>query len=66
MNLYFVRGSGTDARLITPRLTGTLLPGITRDSLLTLAFDLGHTRRGVTDLVGGLAPGLRGRLHRIH
>jgi branched-chain amino acid aminotransferase len=42
MNLYFVYGSGEDARIVTPRLTGTLLPGITRDSLLTLANDLGY------------------------
>lgn len=41
MNLMFVFGSGDDARILTPRLTGTLLPGITRDSLLTVAADLG-------------------------
>jgi len=41
MNLFFVRGTGENARLATPPLTGTLLPGITRDSLLTLAPDLG-------------------------
>jgi branched-chain amino acid aminotransferase len=43
MNLYFVFGSGSSARLFTPELTGTLLPGITRDSLLTLAGDHGLT-----------------------
>ncbi|MEU9884862.1 branched-chain amino acid aminotransferase [Sphaerisporangium sp. NPDC051011] len=37
MNLFFVFGD----RLVTPDLTGTLLPGITRDSLLTMAADLG-------------------------
>lgn len=42
MNLYFVQGSGKDARIVTPRLSGTLLPGITRDSLLTIAEDLGY------------------------
>ena len=42
MNLYFVYGSGDDARIVTPKLTGTLLPGITRDSLLTVARDLGY------------------------
>jgi branched-chain amino acid aminotransferase len=42
MNLYFVYGSGADARIVTPKLSGTLLPGITRDSLLTLAADLGY------------------------
>jgi branched-chain amino acid aminotransferase len=41
MNLFFVYGSGEDARIMTPALTGTLLPGITRDSLLQLAPDLG-------------------------
>ncbi len=43
MNLYFVYGSGSSARIVTPALTGTLLSGITRDSLLTLAGDLGYT-----------------------
>ncbi|MHB1738429.1 MAG: branched-chain amino acid aminotransferase [Actinomycetes bacterium] len=42
MNLFFVRGSGSSARVETPALTGTLLAGVTRDSLLTLAGDLGH------------------------
>ncbi|MDQ2749418.1 MAG: branched-chain amino acid aminotransferase [Pseudonocardiales bacterium] len=43
MNLYFVYGSGPGARVVTPALTGTLLPGITRDSLLTVAAELGYT-----------------------
>ena len=42
MNLYFVYGSGPSARIVTPALTGTLLPGITRDSLLTVANELGY------------------------
>jgi branched-chain amino acid aminotransferase len=41
MNLFFVYGSGDQARIVTPPLTGSLLPGVTRDSLLTLAPDLG-------------------------
>ena len=41
MNLFVVFGSGKDARITTPPLTGTLLPGITRDALLTLGADLG-------------------------
>ncbi len=41
MNLFFVYGSGRRARIMTPALTGTLLPGITRDTLLTLAPELG-------------------------
>jgi branched-chain amino acid aminotransferase len=41
MNLYFVYGSGADASIMTPSLTGSLLPGIVRDSLLRLAPTLG-------------------------
>ena len=41
MNLFFVFGSGGSARLVTPELSGSLLPGITRDSLLQLANDAG-------------------------
>ena len=40
-NLYFVYGAGESARLVTPELSGSLLPGITRDSLLKLAPMLG-------------------------
>ncbi len=43
MNLFFVFGSGGTARLVTPELSGSLLPGITRDSLLQLACDAGFT-----------------------
>ena len=43
MNLCFVYGTGEHARIMTPKLTGTLLPGVTRDSLLTLAQDLGYS-----------------------
>ncbi|WP_274562295.1 branched-chain amino acid aminotransferase [Streptomyces spiramyceticus] len=39
MNLYFVYGD----KIVTPELTGSLLAGITRDSLLKLAGDLGYT-----------------------
>ena len=42
MNLCFVFGSGPGARLLTPALTGTLLPGVTRDALLKIAVDLGY------------------------
>ncbi|MFJ9209807.1 branched-chain amino acid aminotransferase [Streptomyces sp. NPDC102264] len=41
MNLFFVYGSGGSARLVTPPLTGSLLPGVTRDALLRLAPTLG-------------------------
>ncbi|WP_116051078.1 branched-chain amino acid aminotransferase [Amycolatopsis palatopharyngis] len=43
MNLFFVFGSGPDARVVTPELTGSLLPGVTRDTLLKLAADFGHS-----------------------
>ena len=43
MNLCFVYGSGPTARIVTPALTGTLLPGVTRDSLLQVAEELGYT-----------------------
>ncbi len=42
MNLFFVYGSGPNARVVTPELTGSLLPGVTRESLLVLAADLGY------------------------
>ena len=42
MNLFFVFADGS---LITPALTGTILPGITRDSLLALAREEGLTVR---------------------
>jgi len=61
MNLYFVYGSGENARVVTPELTGTLLPGITRDSLLTVAKDLGYesdtVRISVDDWKQGVASG---------
>ncbi|MDQ1615791.1 MAG: branched-chain amino acid aminotransferase [Actinomycetota bacterium] len=38
MNLYFVF---SDGRLVTPALTGTLLPGVTRDSILAIGRDMG-------------------------
>src|SRR6202041_2319504 len=52
MNLFFVHDpdgrdpdgrdpDGSAAQIMTPPLTGTLLPGITRDSLLRLAPELG-------------------------
>lgn len=38
MNVFFVFDDG---RIVTPPLTGTILPGITRDSLMTLAREEG-------------------------
>ncbi|SDY56393.1 branched-chain amino acid aminotransferase [Micromonospora pattaloongensis] len=40
MNVFFVYDDGT---LVTPPLTGTILPGITRDSVITLARQQGRT-----------------------
>ena len=42
MNLFFVFDDGT---MLTPPLDGTILPGITRDSLITLAREEGLTVR---------------------
>ncbi|WP_406447276.1 branched-chain amino acid aminotransferase [Streptomyces sp. NBC_00876] len=41
MNIFFVRGTGTDARVVTPPRSGTILPGVTRDSVFGLAERLG-------------------------
>ncbi len=61
MNLFFVYGSGSSARVMTPALTGSLLEGVTRDSLLTLAADLGipadEGAISVTDWREGCAAG---------
>jgi branched-chain amino acid aminotransferase len=43
MNLFLVFGEGASATIATPRLSGALLPGVTRDSLIRLANDLGFT-----------------------
>ncbi len=40
MNIFFVYDDGS---LATPPLSGTILPGITRDSIMTLARAAGHT-----------------------
>jgi branched-chain amino acid aminotransferase len=42
MNIFFVFDDGS---LATPPLGGTILPGITRDSIITLARDMGLTVR---------------------
>ena len=39
MNIYFVFDDGS---IVTPELSGTILEGITRDSVLTLAAEAGH------------------------
>ncbi|MBB5607217.1 MULTISPECIES: branched-chain amino acid aminotransferase [unclassified Janthinobacterium] len=42
MNLFFVYKDGDKITVATPELTGTLLPGITRRSLLEMARELGY------------------------
>jgi branched-chain amino acid aminotransferase len=39
MNLWFVLDNGT---VVTPELTGTILEGVTRDTMTTLAAEFGH------------------------
>jgi branched-chain amino acid aminotransferase len=39
MNLYFVHSDGS---IVTPALSGSILEGITRDSIIQVARDLGH------------------------
>ena len=58
MNLYFVMVDGT---LLTPQLTGTLLPGVTRAALLTLGAEMGlkpvEGQIDVTELTDGISSG---------
>jgi branched-chain amino acid aminotransferase len=42
MNIFFVLDDGA---IVTPPLTGTILPGITRDAIMTLAREQGHEVR---------------------
>ncbi len=59
MNVYLVT---TDQELITPELTGSILEGVTRDSILTLSKEFGLTpverRIGVQELLDGIGSGL--------
>ncbi|MFE7676749.1 branched-chain amino acid aminotransferase [Streptomyces albidoflavus] len=45
MNIFFVRGAGSTPQVVTPPLGGTLLPGVTRDTLLYLSGRLGYEPR---------------------
>jgi branched-chain amino acid aminotransferase len=58
MNVYLVT---SDHQLITPELTGSILEGVTRDSILTLAAEFGLTpverRIGVDELLEGIDSG---------
>ena len=59
MNLYFVYGKKNE--IVTPSLTGSLLAGITRDSIMQLAKDLGmkavENKISVEDWKKGCAEG---------
>jgi len=58
MNVYLVT---SDSQLITPELNGSILEGVTRDSILTLAGEFGLTpmerRVGVEELLEGIDSG---------
>ena len=58
MNIAFVRGG---EEIVTPTLSGAILPGITRRSLLQLAPDLGfkvcERRIAIDEVIDGLADG---------
>lgn len=58
MNVYMIT---TDNELITPELTGTILEGVTRDSILTLAPEFGLTpverRVSIAELLEGIGSG---------
>ena len=58
MNLYLVTA---DHELVTPELSGSILEGVTRDSILTLASEFGLTpverRIGVDELLEGIDSG---------
>jgi branched-chain amino acid aminotransferase len=58
MNVYLIT---TDNELITPELTGSILEGVTRDSILTLASEFGLTpverRVEIAELLDGIGSG---------
>jgi branched-chain amino acid aminotransferase len=58
MNIFFVYDDG---RLVTPELTGTILEGVTRASILALAKELGHDveerKVGIDEWRTGVADG---------
>lgn len=58
MNLFFVHADGT---LVTPELTGTILEGITRSSIMTLAAEQGldvvERKVSITEWQSGAASG---------
>src|SRR5690606_18093665 len=58
MNLYFVHADGS---IVTPELSGSILEGVTRDSIMAIAKDLGHDvierRVSIDDWRDGVADG---------
>jgi branched-chain amino acid aminotransferase len=60
-NMFFVFGSGDHAEVVTPALTGTILSGIIRDSVLVLAKELGcqvtERRLSGQEVLEGVADG---------
>ena len=61
MNLFFVFEKNGKTTLVTPELTGSLLAGITRDSILGLAKELGYATEerlfSTEDWAAGMADG---------
>ena len=57
MNMFFVFGD----KLVTPALNGSILPGITRDSILKLAPDMGYEAEeraiSIDEVIEGIAGG---------
>jgi len=57
MNIFFVFGD----RLVTPKLNGSILPGVTRDSVLALARDMGiktdERAVSIDEVIGGITAG---------
>ncbi|MBY8870854.1 branched-chain amino acid aminotransferase [Micromonospora sp. PLK6-60] len=63
MNVFFVYDDNT---LVTPPLTGTILPGITRDAILTLAAESGHqVRERPVSFADWQADAASGRLREV-
>jgi branched-chain amino acid aminotransferase len=61
MNLFYVFGTGDGVEVVTPELSGSILPGITRDSLLVLAKEIGcqvtERRISASEWLAGAADG---------
>ncbi|MER6584920.1 branched-chain amino acid aminotransferase [Micromonospora chalcea] len=63
MNVFFVYDDGS---IVTPPLGGTILPGITRDAILTLAAEAGHeVREAPVSFADWQADAASGRLREV-